>query len=124
MSDCDVCIGLSGIEVYEPCNVDRRIARRNWRCCECDRFISPGASYEHVRGCMDGRWYTHRTCPLCVEIRDVFRCGEGFYYEMLWDTMQEDAFEHLTTASPCFRELSPEARAFVLERWRKWKGLP
>ncbi len=42
----------------------------------------------------------------------------------LWEDMRELAFPSLTTASNCFTELSPAAKAFVLDRWRKWKGLP
>jgi len=35
--------------------------------------------------------------------------------------MREQAFERLTTASPCFIELSAAAKEFVLQMWREWK---
>ena len=50
--------------------------------------------------------------------------GESWTYRTLWEDMRELAFPSLTTASNCFTELSPAAKAFVLDRWRKWKGLP
>lgn len=48
----------------------------------------------------------------------------NIYENRLWEDMRELAFPSLTTASNCFTELSPAAKAFVLDRWRKWKGLP
>lgn len=123
MSGCDVCIGHDNDDPAEFCEVEIRKARKSHKCCECGREIEPGESYEHVRGKWYGEIDSFDTCLLCVEIRTVFSCGESWQYQSLWEDMEEYAFERLTTASECFTELSAEAKAFVLERWRKWKGL-
>ena len=121
---CDVCIGVDSLdEPFQFHSVETRKARKAHKCCECGLEIKPGARYEHVIGKYDGTFDIYDTCSLCVEIRDVFTCGNCWYYGQLWEEMREYAFERLTTASECFRELSPEAKAFVLERWQKWKGL-
>ncbi len=124
MGDCDVCIGVDLIEEsVDFSTTETRTARKPHRCYECKRGIQPGEKYEHVIGKYDGKFSIYDTCALCVEIRDAFTCGNAWYYGQLWEEMRDYAFCHLTTASPCFRELSPEAKAFVLEQWREWKGL-
>ena len=131
MSGCDVCIGGGVDEVYaESASKDKR-ARRAHLCCECGSLIQKGAPHEHAAGrdeyWGDGDrqsgWDHYHTCALCTEIRKVFTCGESWTYRTLWEDMQELAFPVLTTASKCCTELSPAAKAFVLERWREWKGL-
>jgi len=123
MSGCDVCIGTSDVESMKMYSQNIVKARKPAKCCECRRPINKGDKYEYVKGRYDGDWYVYRTCALCVEIRTVFTCGKGFYFETLWEDMADYAFERLTTASECFTQLSPAAKAFVLERWRNWKGL-
>ncbi|HLZ39443.1 MAG TPA: hypothetical protein VKQ11_00680 [Candidatus Sulfotelmatobacter sp.] len=123
MGDCDVCIGVEVDGYCEFSETKIRKARKPAKCCECQQPIQIGEQYEVTTMIYEGEFCKYRTCLLCVEIRRVFTCGEGFYYESLWEEMEEYAFERLTTASKCFRELSPEAKAFVLERWRRWKGL-
>jgi hypothetical protein len=125
MSECDVCIGVDDYDdVAEFWQVENRRARKSHKCCECNGEIKPREEYEHVRGKFDGVMFACDTCDLCREIRNVFSCGEmSPVYETLWDSMRDAAFPVLTTASKCFTELSPAAKAFVLERWREWKGL-
>ncbi len=124
MVDCDVCIGVDSIEErFEFSTTETRTARKPHKCYECEREIRPGEKYEHVAGRYEGEFSVYDTCALCVEIRNVFTCGNSWYFGLLWEEMREYAFPRLTTASPCFRELGPEAKAFVLERWRSWKGL-
>ena len=124
MSNCDVCISgpdFDGQPEFLHCEI--RHARKPHTCCECGKEIKPSEQYEHVRGKWDGDMFTFDTCAPCYEIRDVFSCGEGYIFGELWCSMEDYAFERLTTASPCFVELSPPAKAFLLERWRVWKGL-
>ena len=121
---CDVCIGTDSLEeCFDFSIVETRKARKPHKCCECGMEITPPATYEHVVGKYQEEFSIYETCSLCVEIRDVFTCGNSWYYGQLWEEMEEYAFEHLTTASECFRELSPEAKAYVLEEWQEWKGL-
>ena len=123
---CEVCIGqdLDRAELCEVISETKPTARKPAKCCECRSVIPPGSQYEKFVGKYDGELTTYRTCLLCAEIRRVFTCGESWIWESLWDDMEELAFPELTTATECFRELSPAAKEFVLAKWRKWKGLP
>lgn len=122
MSECDVCIGGCD-DPMEMISESTPTCRLPFKCCECRREIAKGEKYEKMVGRYDGQFLTYRTCLLCVEIRTIFCCGEGWMFESLWDDMREYAFERLTTASPCFTKLSAKAKAFVLERWQEWKGV-
>ena len=120
---CDVCL-------YGPDDVENAFfaardvkARKAHRCCECRAEIGAGQTYRRETGKDDGEMFSFATCRLCAEVRDVFHCGSGWYFGTLWDDMESGAFERLTTSSECFRELSPEAKALVLDRWTAWKGL-
>jgi hypothetical protein len=122
MGDCDVCIGTDSIdEAFDFSSTETRKARKPHKCCECYQSITVGQQYEHVVGAFQGDFSVYDTCSLCVEIRTVFTCGNSWYYGQLWEEMRDYAFEKLTTASECFRELTPEAKAFVLQRWQVWK---
>lgn len=122
MTECDVCIGGCD-DPMESISESLPSCRIPFKCCECGLEVPKGDKYEKIVGRYDGEFLTYRTCLLCVEIRNVFTCGKGWMFESLWDDMREYAFERLTTASPCFTKLSAKAKAFVLERWRAWKGL-
>lgn len=123
MSDCDVCIGGCDGETSEFFAESEPIARKLHRCSECDKAINKGEKYQRCSGKSEGEFWTFNTCLLCAEIRKVFSCGEGEALGELWEMMRDYAFPSLTTASPCFRECSAEAKAEVLRRWREWKGL-
>lgn len=121
---CDVCIGTDSIdESYEFTNRTEPKARKVHVCEECHREIKPGEKYERQAGLYEGKIDVHKTCMLCVEIREVFRCGKSYYFGQLWEAMHEHAFEQLTMSSECFTELSAAAKERVLEEWREWKGL-
>lgn len=121
---CDVCLYAADDVDDRFFRADLRTARKEHTCCECREVIRPGHRYEHAFG-IDGEGgaFTSKTCEICAEVRTVFYCGHAYYVETLWDEMEEQAFPNLTTASECFRELSPAAKAVVLERWTRWKGL-
>ncbi len=121
---CDVCIGSDNYDdraTFE--RTETPVARKVYRCGECREPIPVGTRYSKTVGKWDGDLLTLRQCLMCSEIQRVFSCGEGFTYGTLWDDMDEMAFPDLTTASECFKELSTPAKEFVLERWRKWKGI-
>ena len=126
MSNCEVCIADDfGDEFYRVAKMENRTARKPHECHECGQPIAIGAKYEHFWGtAADSGSDTFDTCALCVEVRNVFTCGLGWVFGNLWKSMEEHAFPVLTTATNCFRQLSPEAKEYVLQRWRKWKGLP
>jgi hypothetical protein len=122
---CEVCIGggdYDGSPEFYTHTYHR--ARKAHKCCECGRAINIGERYEYFASKFDGDFDVNKTCHQCAEIRQVFSCGnEGPYYGQLWEEMRDNAFPNLTTASECFTELSASSKAFVLDKWRKWKGL-
>lgn len=127
MSDCNAC--LVGWEPDGYCEVFSRSvvkkSRKVFRCCECRRAIPIGSPYERTFTVFEGDAETYRTCMICVEIRDTYYCKpEGNpTLAMLWDDIDsEDFFINFTTG--CLAKLkTPEAKAYMLERWQKWKGL-
>lgn len=122
---CEVCIGqdLDSDGIVEVLDDDHPVARKPHVCCECKGVIQPGQRYSRFVGKWEGEIIKYSTCSLCEEIRRVFTCGESWMWECLWEDMEAIAFPILTTATECFCELSPAAKAYVLERWQKWKGL-
>ena len=121
---CDVCIGHDPDDgVVEELSEAQVTARKPHKCYECHRPIPTGTDYQKFVGKWEGKLVTYRTCLLCVEVRKVFTCGEGWTWGTLWEDMAELAFPQLTTATECFRELSPAAKKFVLDNWQRWKGL-
>lgn len=121
---CEVCIGSpcdDGIvQTLSECHPK---ARKSHTCHECQRIIQPGEMYQRFVGKWEGDLVRYDTCSHCEEVRTVFCCGEGWTWGQLWEDMREIAFPQLTTATECFRELSPTAKQFVLDRWQEWKGL-
>lgn len=125
--DCDcgsICaISYDGDDYGEFQVHEMRTARKNYICCECGRAISPGDKYEYVAGKWDSGFATHRTCALCVEIREAFSCGNGYCYTRVWEGIEESGiFERFDTR--CLNCLSTaKAKKFLVERWQEWKGL-
>lgn len=121
MSDCGVCIGGVDFDGYpEFHDVTKPKARKQHRCEECGRTIAVGQVYERCSGKFDGDFYSTKTCLPCAEIAEAFYC-EGRITGNLWDDM-EDVMDQLTTS--CFDKLTtPEAKAYLRERWMQWKGL-
>jgi hypothetical protein len=123
MSDCGVCIGggdWDGPNEFE--NVGRPKARKPHKCSECHRIIQPGEKYERFSGKFDGSLFCLKTCLQCAEIRDAFNCDGGAIVDGLWSEMEDLVFPAMTTG--CLDRLeTPEAKAFLLDKWRAWKGL-
>jgi hypothetical protein len=122
MSDCGVCIGTSDYDAPEWSNTDIvKACRKPFLCCECKREVPKGKPYEKSVMKYEGDFYTYRTCMDCVNIRDGLRCGQGFLCESLWDDITE-VFDQITTG--CLAKIeTASAKAYFVERWRKWKGL-
>lgn len=123
MSECGVCTGGNDGESMDMLSETTPVCRIPFKCCECRREVPKGERYEKHVGVQYGEFSKYRTCTVCAEIRNTFSCGEGWFYEQLGEEMRAFGFENLTTASPCFIKLSTKAKEFVLEQWRKWKGL-
>lgn len=120
--DCGVCIGTDNSDLTEFWSSETVTARKAHKCCECRLPILPGQNYERSAGISDGEMWSHKTCLLCQEIRDAMRCSNGFYYECLWEEMRDYVFPEMTTG--CLDRLKTvAAKQFLIERWKKWKGL-
>lgn len=120
---CNVCLyGDDDFDNEFFSQIVRRAVKPH-SCCECGRTIEPGERYETSSGKSDGSVWTYATCSTCQEIREGFYCEGGHAFGTLWEMMADQAFESLTTASPCFSALSPSAKEAVMDRWRAWKGL-
>src|SRR4051812_17113067 len=105
---CEVCIGNDCSDgTVEKLSENHPVARKPHTCYECSGVIAPGQRYQRFVGKWEGEICRHDTCLLCEEIRMVFCCGEGWIWGQLWEDMGELAFPQLTTATDCFRELSP-----------------
>ncbi len=97
-----------------------RRAKKTHRCGECREDILKGDRYEIVTGRWDGTIDTHKTCLSCMEIRDHFACGSGFYFGRLWDDLEENFFPYMTAGGPCFAGLSVAARLRLFARRLEW----
>lgn len=125
MADCGVCISggnLDGyFEMYEAGIVK---IRKDHKCEECRRVIIKGQQCERVSGKWEGAFFAAHTCLDCVNIRDGLNCdGEPIALGALWESIDEcDVFRNLTTG--CLAKIeTASAKAYLLERWRAWKGL-
>jgi hypothetical protein len=80
-----VCIDdYDGPEVYSS---TMRKAKKEHICGECRKPIKVGETYEYVTGLWDGRWDWHKTCRICVAIRDDFmECG--WIFGQLWEDLR------------------------------------
>ena len=123
MNESVVCCPLSydssssGPEFHER---TIRTARKEHVCFECRDTIAKGSKYEHVVGKWDGYVSTHKTCTLCVEIRNHFACGNGWIYGEVWHDLAENFFPDMKAGGPCMQGLSPEAKARLFERRLQW----
>ena len=67
-------------------------ARKDHKCCECNRMIRPGERYESSSGKwpMETGINTFRTCLGCMRLRRDL-CRDGFLYgglcEVVWDCL-------------------------------------
>lgn len=122
MTDCGVCIS-SNFDGYCDFQDHKLVrARKQHRCCECNRTIQPGEQYHIESGKYDGEIFSYKTCLTCYDIRGTFTCGGGHTFETLWEDMEETVFRKLTTG--CLSRLSlPESKAVVIQKWQEWKGL-
>jgi hypothetical protein len=121
VSGCNVCIGGWDGEAADFYVEQIVTARKPHKCYECSTVVVPGQKYERVTGKWDGELGRYTFCLFCSEVSKVFSCGDGRMFGVLWEDMTEYAFPNLTTASPCFLALSPESKAKLLDKWRKWK---
>lgn len=81
MTDACCCIDVTDtVTVLEH---RLRKARKPHRCGECRRTIPAGARYWFESWVFEGEFGNHKTCELCMSVRnDRFPCG--FAYGYVW----------------------------------------
>jgi hypothetical protein len=103
----------------------RVTAEKGYKCTECGKDILPGEIYESFRGKADSCWYTERTCPVCLNIRDVLFCN-GWQFEGLYQSLEYHIDEKGGVDEACLAALTPKAREKVCEMieecWERYFG--
>ena len=88
------CVCLDNPESPDMSFSQIRMARKEYKCCECGAIIKPGDKYKNIRMLFKGYinfkgnyirddWYGNCVCIICHRIaRDFFPCGycvDGLY---------------------------------------------
>lgn len=129
MDDGATCCALYGgnegdnAEWSETTVVAARKSRKTGKehiCYECGDAIKVGTKHEVIKGVWDGKMYTHRTCLMCVEIRDHFACEEGWSFGEVWSQLEENFFPDMNAGGPCMTGLSPAAKRVLIDRRQAW----
>jgi hypothetical protein len=121
----DCCVGGYDGEPARVFQAVWRVARRRHRCCECQRYIPPGARYLVESGLWDkGRpcWERYKTCELCHSIRlDRFNCGHTF--GMMWydlkqalSEMCDGGYEDCARVCKCNDWLDPPTHPITVKK--------
>ena len=126
MSECGFCISVDiecPLSDYRCVLVTASIAP--FKCHECDRQFPAGSPVELATGDPDEDGvplFSVETCADCHYIADAF-CCDGRLHGSLWANM-DDAFDETTFSEACLAEVeTASAKAYLVERWRKWKSL-
>lgn len=93
IDDCD--------ERVEVLREKDQVARKEHRCSECRRPITPGEAYHYEFGKLEGEAVTYRTCAHCMVARQWLRanCG-GWIYEGVIQEICDHAGEYPALAEP------------------------
>jgi hypothetical protein len=126
--DCE--IDLSSGEDYEPIEgleLNQETAPGPWECGECGREFAGDVVHEHATGECDGQAFDERTCNDCVAIAKAFGDGSRVF-GTLWEEFESNEFSDEALFAKfntgCLGKIeSSSARAYIVERWQKWKGL-
>ena len=113
MKNCTCVYADYSDNLPDPFTSTKRRARKNHKCCECNRVIGPGEHYYYDSGKWDNEWLTFKMCLPCGEILDEFFC-DGFAYQQ----MTADLYEHIQEVDGqifenCLSALSVNAREIV-----------
>lgn len=121
MSDCGICIGGDYNDGYsEFYSTTFPKAKKQHQCEECFRKIEIGQAYQNTAGKYDGDFYVYKICLDCMNIQQGLSCG-NIVYGNLWEQIYE-IFPQFNTS--CLTKIKTvSAKEYILERWRKWKGL-
>ena len=90
MSEC-TCVYVDEYSAPDMYRSMMRVARKSHLCCECGKTINPKETYEYVSGMWEGEFDNHKTCLVCVEIRNIFFC-DGWLFESLYEFLTEHIY--------------------------------
>jgi len=127
MENC-ACIYVDVDEAYDDSGHDIVVAGTEHKCCECQRVIDVGESYEDAWGGYveydddDSESLTdveiYETCLDCVSAREAFFC-QGWYIGMIWEAISDHLWDVIGPSSgissDCLASLTPRARERVCE---------
>lgn len=85
----------------------KQIARKEHKCDECGRIISPGEKYEYAVNKWYGDLCVNKTCCDCLSVREAFFCT--WYYGGIWEELDE-YLEPGECLSKALLEVTPAAR--------------
>lgn len=81
-------------EMPSVMHCERREAMSEHHCCECDRTIRRGETYEHTWGVWDGSTGTYDTCSHCLALREYVTAHIPCFC-WCFTAMRDDALELL-----------------------------
>jgi len=87
------------------------VARKAYRCYECNGHIKPGEKYERVFASWDGDKQTVRTCSRCLDLREYVKAHVPCFC-LMHGSLHDDAIE---TA----RHYAHEAPGLLFGAWRR-----
>lgn len=124
MAGCGICIGGGDFDgMIEMLDLKITRTRKEHKCYECRRSIPKGAECERGSGLWEGKFDTWHTCMDCYHIRQGLTCDGPAALGSLWMDIA-DAFTYGGFTSACLAKIeTASAKAYLVERWRKWKGL-
>lgn len=124
MSDCGICIGGQDFDgMIENLDMHLIRARKPHKCYECRRDIQAGSECERGSGLWEGKFDAWHTCMDCYHIRVGLTCDGPSALGVLWEDIYE-AFAYSPFTSACLDKVeTASAKAYLQERWMKWKGL-
>ena len=115
---CQIELDVDG-DIPDFCRQSLIVARKEYKCCECGRTISPGQKYEYTSGRWAGEFRIYKTCLDCLSIRDALFCN--YYFGGIFEELQNEidmtgGGEHIARN---LSGLTPAARAKVCEMLEK-----
>ena len=86
------CIHIENDERAEFYSDKTVTARKSHKCGECGDEIKPGSTYERVFMVFEGHPEIHKTCQVCLNVRNSLFENE-WTFGRIWDDIRE-AFEY------------------------------
>jgi hypothetical protein len=83
------CIDYDPGEYSDVWETGTWTARKVHTCCECQRPIAPGQSYQRTKSLSEGQWDEWKTCLDCVAVGEALYGGGPWPAENLWGNIWE-----------------------------------